>query len=494
MLCLPQSWTTTSLSCRPASQREGSLLRVTGICLVERNISGGQTAAGGVQQMTFKIQLRSPLDVDVLESPAWLTGDRTLSILGILAAAIAGALSWVSILRRRVRGQTEIIRTTLESTADGILVVDSQGKIVTYNQKFVEMWKVPEPILATKDEHAILGHALTQLKDPGQYLERVNQLRADPEAQSDDLIEFKDGRIFERHSEPQRISGRSVGRVWGFRDTTERQRFESELEAARKAAEAASQAKSEFLANMSHEIRTPMNGIIGMTELALGTDLDLDQREYLDVVKQSADSLLGVINEILDFSKIEVGKLSLEPIAFGLRAHLGQCMKTLAVRAYQKNLELVCYVPPELPEIVVGDPTRLRQIILNLVGNAIKFTQHGEVVVKVAAEALNSDGMTLHFTISDTGIGIPLEKQKLIFEPFTQADTSTTRQYGGSGLGLSISARLIDMMHGRIWLESEVGKGTTFHFTGVLRHSVRRIPSIAWRGPCNSREHARAGG
>ncbi len=156
--------------------------------------------------------------------------------MGILAAAIAGALSWVSILRRRVRGQTEIIRTTLESTADGILVVDSQGKIVTYNQKFVEMWKVPEPILATKDEHAILGHALTQLKDPGQYLERVNQLRADPEAQSDDLIEFKDGRIFERHSEPQRISGRSVGRVWGFRDTTERQRFESELEAARKAA------------------------------------------------------------------------------------------------------------------------------------------------------------------------------------------------------------------------------------------------------------------
>jgi two-component system sensor histidine kinase/response regulator len=187
-----------------------------------------------------------------------------------------------------------------------------------------------------------------------------------------------------------------------------------------------------------------------------------------------------VINEILDFSKIEVGKLSLEPIAFGLRAHLGQCVKTLAVRAYQKNLELVCYVPPELPDIVVGDPTRLRQIILNLVGNAIKFTQHGEVVVKVA-EALNSDGMTLHFTISDTGIGIPLEKQKLIFEPFTQADTSTTRQYGGSGLGLSISARLIDMMHGRIWLESEVGKGTTFHFTasfGIASAESHSLPGV----------------
>ena len=464
---------------RPALLKEGSLLRVTGICLVERDMSGGQTPAGGVEQMTFKIQLRSPEDVEVLESPFWLTGNRALGILGILAAAIAGALSWVSILRRRVRGQTEIIRTTLESTADGILVVDSQGRVVTYNQKFVEMWKVPEEVLADRDEHAILGHALTQLKDPGRHLESVRQLYADPEAQTDDLIEFKDGRVFERHSEPQRIRGKSVGRVWGFRDITERQRFEAELEGARVAAEAASLAKSEFLANMSHEIRTPMNGIIGMTELALGTELDLEQREYLDVVKHSADSLLGVINEILDFSKIEVGKLSLEPIAFDLRDLLGQAMKTLAVRAYQKSLELACYVPPELPEIIQGDPTRLRQIILNLVGNAIKFTEHGEVVMRVEMETQNSDGMLLHFTISDTGIGIPAEKQKLIFEPFTQADASTTRRYGGSGLGLSISARLIDMMRGRIWLESEVGKGTTFHFTapfGVVSGEIRGTP------------------
>jgi PAS domain S-box-containing protein len=450
---------------RPASLREGSLLRVTGICLVERDISGGQTTTGGVEQMTFKIQLRSPQDVEVLESPFWLTGNRALAILGILAAAIAGALSWVSILRRRVRGQTEIIRTTLESTADGILVVDSQGRVVTYNQKFVEMWKVPEKVLADRDEHAILGHALSQLKDPGQHLESVRQLYASPEAQSDDLIEFKDGRVFERHSEPQRIRGKSVGRVWGFRDITERQRFQAELEGAREAAEAASRAKSEFLANMSHEIRTPMNGILGMTELTLGTELDLEQREYLDVVKHSADSLLGVINEILDFSKIEAGKLRLEPIGFDLRDLLGQAVKTLAVRAHQKSLELACYVPPELPEIIEGDPTRLRQIILNLVGNAIKFTEQGEVVVRVEMEAQNSDGVGLHFTISDTGIGIPAEKQKLIFEPFTQADTSTTRRYGGSGLGLSISARLIDLMRGRMWLESEVGKGTTFHFT-----------------------------
>jgi len=449
---------------RPASLREGSLLRVSGICLVERDVSRALTPVAGVEQMTFQIQLRSPRDVEVLKYPPWLTGDRALSILGILGAAIAGALSWVSILRRRVRGQTEIIRTTLESTADGILVVNSQGKVVTYNQKFVEMWKVPEEILVAKDESTILGYALTQLKDPGQHLERVRQLYADPEGQSNDVIEFRDGRVFERHSEPQRIRGKSVGRVWGFRDITERQRFESDLKGAREAAEAASLAKSEFLANMSHEIRTPMNGIIGMTELTLGTELDLEQREYLDAVKNSADSLLVVINEILDFSKIEAGKLSLEPIDFNLRDHLGQAMKTLALRAYQKNLELVCYVPPELPEIIGGDPTRLRQVILNLVGNAIKFTEQGEVVVRVESEARDSYGIVLHFTISDTGIGIPPEKQKLIFEPFTQADASTTRRYGGSGLGLSICARLIEKMHGRIWLESEVGKGTTFHF------------------------------
>jgi len=455
----------------PANLREGSLLRVSGICVMDRSLSRAQTPVPGAEQTTFTIQLRSPQDVDVLKYAPWLNGDRALTILAILAVAITAALSWVSILRRRVRGQTEIIRTTLESTVDGILVVDSAGKVVTYNQKFVEMWKVPEEILASKDENTILGHALTQLKDPGQHMERVRQLYADPEAQSNDLIEFKDGRVFERHSEPQRIGGKSVGRVWGFRDITERQRFQSELESAREAAEAASLAKSEFLANMSHEIRTPMNGIIGMTELTLGTELDQEQREYVDSVKNSADSLLVVINEILDFSKIEAGKLTLEPIDFDLREHLGQAMKTLALRAHQKNLELVCYVPPELPQFILGDPTRLRQIILNLVGNAIKFTEQGEVVVRVESNGRDSSGITLHFTIADTGIGIPKQKQKMIFEPFTQADASTTRRYGGSGLGLSISARLIEMMDGRIWLESEVGKGTTFHFTARFAHA-----------------------
>jgi PAS domain S-box-containing protein len=686
-----------------AALRVGSLVRLTGVCHIRVDESRAPES--------FDLLLRTPKDVVIIQQPPWLTLQRAASLLGFTGLVMLSVLVWVALLRRRVANQTETIRAALESTADGILVADEQGKVVAFNAKFAEMWRISKPLLASQNHDQMVSHMSSQLTAPETFHLKAAELFAHPNGKSDDRIEFKDGRVFERHSEPQRVHGKNVGRVWGFRDITERtraeearsklaaivesshdgiismtlegvitswnkgaeviygyraeevmgktvamlapperldetaavlaglkhgekaaqletvrvrkdgsridvsltispiqnatgdvigaaaiarditedkraekalreseeryrllfqrnlagvyrasldgqildcneacarifgfataaelksrpaeelylhpgarleftarlrelglltnfenclrrkdgtpvwvlenaalinggeptqliegsliditerKRSEAELHKAKEAAEAASQAKSEFLAMMSHEIRTPMNGIIGMTELALDTTLSLEQREYLEMVKESADTLLTLLNDLLDFSKIEAGKLSLSLAEFDLQETLSNAMRTLAPRADEKGLELTWETLADVPPRLVGDPGRLRQILLNLVGNAVKFTEHGEVDLQVEMESQEADWAVLHFCVSDTGIGIPQEKQQRIFEAFMQADSSTTRKYGGTGLGLAITSRLVELMEGRIWLESQPEHGSTFHFT-----------------------------
>ena len=390
--------------------------------------------------------------------------------------------------RRRAEGDlrqsSEMVRLLLDSTPEAIYGLDAEGNCTFCNIACLRLLDYHEQTdLLGKNMHSLVHHTKSDgTHYPVEECSIYQAFRSDAEAHVDNEVFWRRGGIsfpVEYWSRPIQKGERAIGAVVTFVDITDRKAAEQALRNAKEGAEAANEAKSTFLATMSHEIRTPMNGILGMTELVLDTDLTAEQRENLGLVRLSAESLLSIINDILDFSKIEAGKLEIEAIPFDLRESLGETMKSLSVRAHQKGLELIYDVQSDVPEALIGDPGRIRQVLVNLVGNALKFTEQGEVFINVEEESQEDSITCLHFLVKDSGVGIPADKQEKIFEPFSQADGSMARRYGGTGLGLTICTRLVAMMGGAIWVESQPGQGSTFHVTCRLALQDTPSPRLA---------------
>ncbi len=358
-----------------------------------------------------------------------------------------------------------LLESTLDSTDNGILVTSESGDVIRTNRRLAELWNISETAAASNDEKAMSDHMVAQLSDAQAYIEGVEYLHANPNETGFEILQLKDGRVFERVSLPMLDDGKAAGRVWSFRDVTKRKEAERELKAAKELAEEASHAKSEFLANMSHEIRTPMNGVIGMTNLLLDTNLSDEQHGYARTVKRSAEALLGLLNDILDFSKVEAGKLDLELIDFDIGQLIDEFGTSIAFRAHEKGLELICPANPVQHQWLNADPGRIRQILTNLVGNAIKFTERGEIAVYYKVLGRTETRTRVRIEVNDTGIGLTADQQNKLFQRFSQADGSTTREYGGTGLGLAICRQLVELMGGEIGVESTLGEGATFWFT-----------------------------
>src|ERR1700756_1102972 len=373
-------------------------------------------------------------------------------------------------LDQRLRDQQFYTRSLIESNIDALMTTDPSGIITDVNKQMEALTG------CTRDE--LIGAPFkSYFTDPERAEAGIKLVLSEKKVTDYELTACaRDGKqtVVSYNATTFYDRGRTLQGVFAAaRDVTERKRVEAELQQAKAVAESASRTKSDFLASMSHEIRTPMNAIIGIADLLAKTQLSPEQSKYVQIFRRAGDNLLHLIDDILDLSKVESSQLELERTGFSLNDLLEKVTEMVAVRAHEKALALVCEIAPKAPADLVGDPTRLRQVLLNLLGNAIKFTESGEVALRVTPDGDSRVPGALRFTISDTGIGIPGEKLGTVFERFTQADSSTTRRYGGSGLGLTISKRLVELMGGRIWAESEVGKGSVFSFT---------VPLEIWAG------------
>jgi PAS domain S-box-containing protein len=399
-------------------------------------------------------------------------GSTTVSIIRNNDGEVHFFLAMIEDITARKTAETELEKSfslqkaTLESTADGILVVDNYRKIVQYNQKFTEMWRIPLEIMRSGKDEVALQFVRDQLKYPDQFVNQVKRLYSDPDAITSDMLEFSDGRFFERYSQPQRIGGITAGRVWSFRDITERKKAEAELIAAKEKAEESDRLKTAFLHNVSHEIRTPMNAIMGFSTLLNEPDVsDSDRKQFIEIISQSGNQLLSIINDIVDLASVESGQMKLNIKEINLNTTLRRISEQFSYKEKPHKITLTLNISLTDKEVdILTDGTKLVQIISNLINNAFKFTKKGKIDF---GYELKDD--FLEFFVKDTGIGIPPEHQTKIFDRFYQVDSAVSRQYTGTGMGLSICKAYVELLGGKIWLDSNPGEGTAFNFTIPFR-------------------------